>query len=195
MYKARDVAYIGILAALNSVSEVFIGGSLYILGFYFKGTIMIGINLLLYVITREMVNKRGDVLAVAFITAFLRFAFLGQLSAALGIFIEGIIVEVVFDILRADSKGCIVAGALANTWTLFHPFLIGIYILGPERVLIYNKVASYLIQKGYSGALFLGLFYPLSGAMLGFIIIKAVSLFKKRKVILVRENNVTLTPK
>jgi len=31
--------------------------------------------------------------------------------------------------------------------------------------------------------------------MLGFIIIKAVSLFKKRKVILVRENNVTLTPK
>jgi hypothetical protein len=101
---------------------------------------------------RLIVDRPGAILVMGVVTAMLKMLSIGGivLRPMIGIVAESLLAEAVLLAARPSRPAFAVAGAVAVSWTLVHPFLRGILFAGQDVMAVYATLVA-------SGARLLGL--------------------------------------
>jgi len=138
-FTTRDITLLGLLAALWVIVEIAVGGMVKGWRLPFGGALLSAFGVVVLLTARAGVPRRWSSLLLGIAVAGLRFAsgVTGAMFAAIGIFAEALIVEIILS--PAHPEGRIrrsVAGGTAVLWAFVHPFLVQGYVagLGPAKV-------------------------------------------------------------
>lgn len=145
-YNVRELSLLAILAALNAAVEIGIGTWLHLFRFPLVGSVMVGLNVALYLLGRKYVPRFGSILIMGSITAFLKFLYSGGLiwAPVLAIFLEAGLVEVVVSLLRLNLVSTLTSSVLANVFTLIYPALGYVLVGGPQTW----RIGEGLMERG-----------------------------------------------
>ena len=189
-FTTKDIALLALFAAMWATVEVNLGMVLRMFRVPFSGATLTFIGLIILFLARDSVPKRGAVLAVGFITAQLKFLFLGGIAIypVIGIIAETFLVELSLVPNKPKQVNFLLAGASSLLWSLFHPFFTQGLLAGwgilRVYVVIIEKGAHFLaIQPQYFFLIFLimvlvhlglGLFAGIVGWKLSMLVYKRV---------------------
>ncbi len=140
-----QLTVLAVIAAVNSVMEISIGSLMHMFKIPAVGTFMIMVNLSLYLIARNIVPKKGVIMIVGFITAFIKLVYGGELSRlgpSAAIFLEAALIEAVFLFLPLKNWSAMVSGGFANVFVLFYPFISYLLFGGRGGAANIEKVMS-----------------------------------------------------
>ncbi len=160
-WSVRDLVYIAIFGALWGGLEASLGSYLHVLRVPFTGGIMASLGLVLALVGRLFVPRRGSVAMIGVVTALLKVLSLGGvvLNPMLGILAESALAELVLSVKKGPSRGSFaLAGAAGVLWVFFHPFLTQGILAGRGIVTVYGWAVA-------SGARLLGLPLEAVGAV------------------------------
>lgn len=139
-FASREIALLGLMAALWGVIEITVGGMIKSWHIPFGGSLLSTFGVVVLLTARASVPRRWSSILVGLSAAGIRFVsgFGGPSAAfaALGIAAEALIVELVLSFSPPRQRSRMAAGALAVLWSLAHPFVAqGILAgYGPEKV-------------------------------------------------------------
>jgi len=138
-FSNREIALLGLMAALWSVVEITLGGMIKAWRIPFGGAALAACGVAVLLTARASVPREWSSLLIGATTAGIRLAsgFGGALFAAIGILAESAIVEAVLSSGPLSSRPRrMAAGGLALLWALAHPFVVQGYLagLGPAAV-------------------------------------------------------------
>jgi outer membrane cobalamin receptor len=138
-FTSREIALLGLMAALWGVIEITVGGMIKTWHIPFGGSFLSAFGVVILLTARGSVPRRWSSILVGAVAAGIRLAsgFGGAVFAALGILVEALIVELVLSLWpSARLRARLLAGVLAVTWALAHPFVVQGYLagLGPAKV-------------------------------------------------------------
>jgi len=138
-FTSREIALLGLLAALWVIVEITVGGMVKGWRLPFGGAVLSAFGVVVLLTARAGVPRRWSSLLLGIVVAGLRFAsgVTGAMFAAIGIVAEALIVEIILS--PAGGGGRVrraVAGGSAVLWALVHPFIVQGYLagLGPAKV-------------------------------------------------------------
>jgi len=138
-FTSREIALLGLMAALWGVIEITVGGMIKTWHVPFGGSFLSTFGVVILLTARGSVPRKWSSILVGVVAAGIRLAsgFGGAVFAALGIVAEALIVELVLSLWPSSRlRARLLAGVLAVTWALFHPFIVQGYLagLGPAKV-------------------------------------------------------------
>ena len=138
-FTSREIALLGLMAALWGVIEITVGGMIKTWHIPFGGSFLSTFGVVILLTARGSVPRRWSSILIGVVAAGIRLAsgFGGAVFAALGILAEALIVELVLSLWPSSRlRARLLAGVLAVMWALVHPFLIQGYLagLGPAKV-------------------------------------------------------------
>ncbi|HAL61272.1 MAG TPA: hypothetical protein DCP08_02570 [Chloroflexi bacterium] len=184
-FTVRDLVYIAIFGAIWGALETTLGSYLHLIfppvvtPLIGVGTIMTGLGMVVALVGRLFVPKRGSVVMIGLVTAILKALSIGgvRLSPMLAIIIESLLAELGLLVSREPSRwGFALAGSLALLWTFFHKFFGSYVFLGKGIYEVYlgllNAGARALgIEIGYAFAIIavLLLVRIVAGGMAGWV--------------------------
>jgi len=177
-FRTRDLVYVGILGALWGAVEASLGSVLHALRVPFAGLVLSGVGIAIALCGRILVPRAGTIALIGLVTAFVKMLSVGGLvlNVMIGIVIESLLAEAVVDLLRPSRGTFLLAGAVATTWTLAHPFLSGGILGGQGFVAVFvtmvKSAAGILGLDTSAVALVLGVLVALhvgAGAVCGVI--------------------------
>ena len=163
-FTVRDLVYVAIFGAIWGTLEMSAGSYLHLVfpplatPLIGVGTIMTGLGMVVALVGRLFVPKRGSVVMIGVVTAILKVLSIGgvRLSPVLAIIIESLLAELGLLLSRKPSRwGFALAGSLAVLWTFFHKFFGSYVFLGRGIYEVYlgllNAGAQGLgIERGYA---------------------------------------------
>jgi outer membrane cobalamin receptor len=162
-FSSREIALLGLMAALWGVIEITVGGMIKGWHVPFGGSLLSTFGVVILLTARASVPRRWSSLLVGVVAAGIRFAsgFGGAVFAAIGIAAEALIVELVLSLLPSRQRVRILAGVLAVLWALVHPFVVQGYLggLGPAKVYGFTVGLIAGTEPGGSGQAALVLFF------------------------------------
>lgn len=135
----REIALLGLMAALWGVIEITVGGMIKTWHIPFGGSLLSTFGVVILMTARGSVPRRWSSILVGVVAAAIRLVsgFGGAVFAAIGILAEALIVELVLSLWPSwRLRARLLAGVLAVMWALAHPFVVQGYLagLGPARV-------------------------------------------------------------
>ena len=138
-FTSREIALLGLMAALWGVIEITVGGMIKTWHVPFGGSFLSTFGVVILLTARGSVPRKWSSILVGVVAAGVRLAsgFGGAVFAALGIVAEALIVELVLSLWPSSRlRARLLAGVLAVTWALVHPFVVQGYLagLGPAKV-------------------------------------------------------------
>jgi hypothetical protein len=145
--KTRDLVYIAVFGALWGAIEVTSGSILHVINIPFSGAMLSAIGIAIALIGRLFVPRRGSVLYIGLVAAFLKMFSLGGIvmMPMVGIIMESLLAEIVLSVMGQPRRlSFMVAGAAAVCWTLVHPFFTQGLLAGQGIFTVY----SWTLQKG-----------------------------------------------
>lgn len=154
-FTVRDLVYIAIFGAMWGALEMTLGSYLHLIfppvvtPLIGVGTIMTSLGMVVALIGRLFVPKRGSVVMIGVITAILKALSIGGvvLSPMLAIIIESLLAELGLLLSRRPSRwGFALAGSLAVLWTFFHKFFGSYVFLGKGIYEVYLGVLRSGVQ-------------------------------------------------
>jgi len=154
-FTLRELVYVAIFGAIWGTLEMSAGSYLHLIfpplttPFVGVGTIMTGLGMVVALMGRLFVPKRGSVVMIGVITAILNALSLGGvvLSPMLAIVIESLLAELGLLLSRRPSRwGFALAGSLAVLWTFFHKFFASYFLLGRGIYEVYLGVLRSGVQ-------------------------------------------------
>ncbi|MBC7224375.1 MAG: hypothetical protein H5T59_08920 [Anaerolineae bacterium] len=137
----RDLVYVAIFGALWGGLELSLGSYLHVLKVPFVGVVMASLGLLLALVGRLFVPRRGAVWMMGVVTALLKMLSLGGvvLNPMLGILAEATLAELALDALGRPSRlAFAVAGGAGVLWVFFHPFVTQGLLAGRGLLTVYG---------------------------------------------------------
>lgn len=152
-FTLRELVFIGIFGALWGVIETTLGSVLHTAHVPFKGLILSGFGVMILMVGRLFVPRRGATLATGAVTAVLKLFSIGQfvLNPMIAIFMEALLAEAALSLFGPPSlRSFLVAGGLATSWNFFHPFLTWGILAGQGILTLWTETVE-------SGAALLGL--------------------------------------
>ena len=143
--EVRQLPLLALLGSLWTVVELQLGNELHWARVPFAGAVLTAAALFILVTVRQAVPRRGSVAAVTFVVVILKLGFGGPGApyTALGILIEGGMVELLLPGAGPTFFGAALAGAAAMSWCLVHPFLTQGILAGSGILRVY----AILIQR------------------------------------------------
>lgn len=138
-FTVRELVYMAIFGALWGALEISAGSYLHLIfpplatPLIGVGTIMTALGMVVALVGRLFVPKRGSVVMIGVITAILKALSVGGvvLSPMLAIIIESLLAELGLLVSRRPSRGGFaLAGSLGVVWTFFHKFFASYFLLG-----------------------------------------------------------------
>lgn len=123
-YQLYDFIFLALLSALWSVIEIGIGFSLQAAKVPFTGSFLAAITVVMLIIGRSYVPKFGTAIIMGLLLAFLKFIHLGGavMFAVIAILVEAVLVELALWKSKPTIFRSVLAGCLALSWSLIHPF-------------------------------------------------------------------------
>jgi len=136
----RELATIAVFGTLWGISEITLGSVLKSLNVPFSGAVLAAIGLMIALVGRTFVPKKGSTLFVGVIAMLLKLFSLGGviIGPMVGIFSEALVAEIVLS-LSGDSRRFtfLLAGALGVVWTLLQPFVTGPLLFGRSLFVVW----------------------------------------------------------
>ncbi|MFH1689232.1 MAG: TonB-dependent receptor plug domain-containing protein [Candidatus Eisenbacteria bacterium] len=138
-FTSREIALLGLMAALWGVIEITVGGMIKTWHIPFGGSFLSTFGVVILLTARGSVPRRWSSILIGVVAAGVRLAsgFGGAVFAAIGIVAEALIVELVLSLWPSSRlRARLLAGTLAVMWALVHPFVVQGYMagLGPAKV-------------------------------------------------------------
>ncbi len=138
-FTSREIALLGLMAALWGVIEITVGGMIKTWHIPFGGSFLSTFGVVILLTARGSVPRRWSSILIGVVAAGVRLAsgFGGAVFAAIGIVAEALIVELVLSLWPSSRlRARMLAGILAVTWAMVHPFVVQGYMagLGPAKV-------------------------------------------------------------
>jgi hypothetical protein len=149
----RELATIAVFGTLWGISEITLGSVLKSLNIPFSGALLSAIGLVIALVGRAFVPKKGSTLFVGVIAMLLKLFSLGGviLGPMVAIFSEALLAEIVLSLSGNPRRfSFVLAGALGVTWALVQPFVTGPLLFGRTLFVVWLDLLD-------SGARLLGL--------------------------------------
>lgn len=129
----RELATLAVFGALWGLVEVSLGSVLKTLNIPLSGVVLSAIGLMIALVGRAFVPKRGSTLFIGVIAMLLKLFSLGGviLGPMVGIITEAVVAEIVLTLGGKPRRWIFVlAGALGVAWVLLQPFVTGPLLFG-----------------------------------------------------------------
>jgi hypothetical protein len=129
----RELATIAVFGTLWGLSEISLGSVLKSLNIPFSGAVLSAIGLVIALVGRAFVPKKGSTLFVGVIAMLLKLFSLGGviIGPMVAIFSEALLAEIVLSLTGTPRRfSFVLAGALGVTWSLAQPFVTGPLLFG-----------------------------------------------------------------
>ena len=149
----RELATIAVFGTLWGISEISLGSVLKSLNIPFSGAVLAAIGLVIALVGRAFVPKKGSTLFVGVIAMLLKLFSLGGviIGPMVGIFSEALVAEIALSLTGKPRRfSFVLAGALGVTWTLLQPFVTGPLLFGRTLFVVWLDLLD-------TGTRFLGL--------------------------------------
>lgn len=130
--KSRELTIIAILAGCNAVMELTLGNYLHSIKFPLKGSILVGLNLIIYAVAYKSVPKKGAIATMGLITAMMNLFFGGSFKpwSILAIFLEALIIEFIISFRGLSYTSLTIAGVTSNLFSIVYSIGVMTIILG-----------------------------------------------------------------
>jgi hypothetical protein len=129
----RELATIAVFGTLWGISEISLGSVLKSLNVPFSGAVLAAIGLVIALVGRAFVPKRGSTFFVGVIAMLLKLFSLGGviIGPMVGIFSEALVAEIALSLTGKPRRfSFTLAGALGVAWCLLQPFVTGPLLFG-----------------------------------------------------------------
>jgi hypothetical protein len=139
-FTTRQLVTMAVFGALWGVVEIGLGSVLHAIKIPLTGLTLTAIGLLVALIGRLFVPKRGSTFFIGVIAMLLKLFSIGNiiLGPMIGILIEALVAELILDIFPKPTRlAFILAVAGGALWTLFQPFVTGMLIFGRSLVAVW----------------------------------------------------------
>jgi hypothetical protein len=149
----RELATIAVFGTLWGISEISLGSVLKSLNIPFGGALLSAIGLVIALVGRAFVPKKGSTLFVGVIAMLLKLFSLGGviMGPMVGIFSEALVAEIILSLTGSPRRfSFVIAGALGVTWSLVQPFVTGPLLFGRSLFVVWLDLLD-------TGTRFLGL--------------------------------------
>ena len=149
----RELATIAVFGTLWGLSEITLGSVLKSLNVPFSGAVLSAIGLMVGLVGRAFVPKKGSTLFIGVIAMLLKlFSLSGVIIGPMvGIFSEALIAEIVLSLSGPPRRASfLLAGALGVAWNLVQPFVTGPLLFGRTLFVVWLDLLD-------TGSRFLGL--------------------------------------
>jgi len=153
-FSVRELVYIAIFGSIWGALELTLGSYLHVIfpplgDTFVVGLIMASLGVVVALIGRLFVPRKGSVLMIGIVTAILKMVSIGgvKLGPLVAILAESVLMEVGLLVARKPMRrSFIFAGALAITWNFFHKFIMMWLLFGKGVYEIYMG----MVQQGAS---------------------------------------------
>ena len=127
------------LGSLWASVEIILGSFLHNLHIPLSGTILAALGLTLMINGYKLWPEKGLFWRTALITAAMKSISPSAIifGPMIGIFMEGLILEILVRLFRGRWPGFIIGGALAVSWSLFQKIFVLLMTYGPDFVKLY----------------------------------------------------------
>jgi hypothetical protein len=129
----RELATIAVFGTLWGLSEISLGSVIKSLNIPFGGALLSAIGLVIALVGRAFVPKKGSTLFVGVIAMLLKLFSLGGviMGPMVGIFSEALLAEIFLSLTGSPRRfSFVLAGSLGVTWSLVQPFVTGPLLFG-----------------------------------------------------------------
>jgi len=130
------------LGSLWASIEIILGSFLHNLHVPFAGTFLASVGLILMINGYKLWPEKGLFWRTALVTAAMKSISPSAIifGPMIGIFMEGVILEVFVRLFRSKWLGFVVGGALAVSWSLFQKIFVLLMTYGPDFVKLYEQL-------------------------------------------------------
>ena len=129
----RELATLAVFGALWGLVEISLGSVLKTLNIPLSGVVLSAIGLMIALVGRVFVPRRGSTLFIGVIAMLLKLFSLGGVVVGpmVGILTEALVAEIVLSLLGKPRRGgFMLAGALGVAWVMLQPFITGPVLFG-----------------------------------------------------------------
>ncbi len=130
------------LGSLWASVEIILGSFLHNLHVPFSGTFLAALGIILMINGYKIWPDKGLFWRTALVTATMKSISPSAIifGPMVGIFMEGVILEVAVRLFRGRWLGFVIGGALAVSWSLFQKILVMLMTYGPDFVKLYEQL-------------------------------------------------------
>jgi ABC-type thiamin/hydroxymethylpyrimidine transport system permease subunit len=176
--RSYEIAILALLAGCNAALEMTLGSYLKMIRFPMAGSIMVGLNLIVYALGYGVVPRRGTVAIMGFITAALSLVFGGAFKpwSILAIFLEGLLIEAFFRVRGVSLASLIGTGAAASLFTVLYTIATAAILYGHGFIRAVTEVFTRILGSQalardslWGAALVIGGVHVINGAVAGWL--------------------------
>lgn len=130
------------LGSLWASVEIILGSFLHNLHIPLSGTFLAALGLIIMINGYKLWPDKGLFWRTALVTAAMKSISPSAIifGPMVGIFMEGVILEIAVRIFRGRWPGFILGGALAVSWSLFQKIFVMLMTYGPDFVMLYEQL-------------------------------------------------------
>jgi len=139
-FTTRQLVTMAVFGALWGVVEIGLGSVLHAIKIPLTGLVLTAMGLLVALIGRLFVPKRGSTFFIGVIATVLKLFSIGNIiiGPMIGILTEALVAELILDIFPIPTRlSFILAVAGGALWTLIQPFVTGLLIFGRSLLSIW----------------------------------------------------------
>ncbi len=139
-FSTRQLVILAVFGALWGVVEVSLGSVLHAIKVPMSGPLLAGLGLMLAIMARSFVPKRGSTFFIGLIAMILKLFSIGSivLGPMVAILMEALVAEVVLSFFNDPSRlSYVLAGGLGVLWNLAHPFVTGPLLFGRALISVW----------------------------------------------------------
>src|SRR5512137_769876 len=136
----RQLVTLAVFGALWGGVEISLGSVLKALNVPLSGAVLAAIGLMIALIARQFVPRRGTTLFVGVIAMLLKLFSIGSILVGpmIGILMEAVLAEIVLSLFKQPRLlACLLAGAVGTQWALVQPFVTGVLLFGRDLFTIW----------------------------------------------------------
>jgi len=147
--RSYEIAVIAILTACNATLELTLGNYLHIVKFPVVGSIMVGVNIIIYSLGYALVPKRGTIITMGFLTSVINLFFGGSFKpwAIIAIFLESALIEIIINVMKFHFLSVMTASILTNLFGLAITLAVYAYVLGIGIINAIHKASAGLESR------------------------------------------------
>lgn len=146
-YSTRELVTLGVFGALWGGVEISLGSLFHTLSVPMTGMFLSAIGLLVVLVARYFVPRKGSSLFLGVIAALLKMVSLGGIIIwpMIAIMFEALVAEIVLTLFKTNNRWIfVITGALGVFYTLVHPFFSQGVLAGSGMLFVWEM----LLQQG-----------------------------------------------
>jgi len=139
----RELVTLAVFGTLWGVVEISLGSVLHGINIPMTGLVLAAVGLMIALIGRAFVPKRGSTIFVGVIATILKLFSIGAIiiGPMIGILAEALIAELVLSIFGRPTRASFIwAGMLGVLWTLVQPFVSGLLLFGRDLLSVWLEM-------------------------------------------------------